>query len=693
MATRLKTIEYGFDVTNLTDASVAGSNRTIYIPESGTKTFRSVIVRWTADDIVTATGGTITEFRTGLQLGAVGYTTITNTNDIDNSGENLSIEITADFTSHFNTNWTGTSMACGIQVYCDQSTGTTLGMNNAVMTLEITYEYDDTSTAQVKTVYIPLDAPTGALATSKPAAIATIPALDTYLPERNKVYRDIRIVVQGNEHRNALTTDHTLSLEIDSAGATTTSGYEGALATDRWFRYVWPPTSFTTNATHSFYIWASVARCNHLQIYAIVTYEFDYGGPATTAWAATTSKSLNDRIYGTANDGKDVVFICTTAGTTGSSQPTWNVDAGDTTTDGSVTWTVLSVMNSLIVPMQVDSPMGGVTSSDYQRATYELSIQEPAPIVDNYCGIFYFWEQVGPIGGLNIKVGGGSFIAYTDTAQVLAGVNGAMRRCESDLTLARGKNTLQSDIYRTDTADLGWTVSAFWIINYSSPQYKDGVGSHNHTVRWNIANFSTINSAIELVTSAVAPNLPESNYYLGPVGVELMYLGDNTIAGGNHIVQTERLSSGEGGVKWEMISTGIGSTDAEVGIHYHYAHTDKVFKRWTADAGPNRLDIETSRRWRVGYGNQMAAFTHLDILLNYHSIPFTISGNVTGFAGDGSAIPVKIHRVENDELILQATTAAGGSYTATWFDNTDEVYAVAREDDTHVGRSANETAT
>ena len=60
--------------------------------------------------------------------------------------------------------------------------------------------------------------------------------------------------------------------------------------------------------------------------------------PATasfSAWVASTAYSLNVTVKSTAGD----VYKCTTAGTSGSSEPTWDTTVGNTTNDGTVVWT------------------------------------------------------------------------------------------------------------------------------------------------------------------------------------------------------------------------------------------------------------------------------------------------------------------------------------------------------------------
>jgi hypothetical protein len=224
MATRLKTVHYAFPtLASLANNTLTNlTQRTIRLSETGTKTFRSVVAHVTFDDIITATGGSLTTKTLNLRLGAAGYTSVANGNTLTNSGENHSFHLVADYTSHFTTNWSGTSMTCDFQLQINQSSGTTLGMVNVCVTLEISYEYDDTSTLQVKTVMIPLNAPVGALTTGA-TTYDTFPALDTYLPEASKTYRGMYVVVQGNEHRNAGTTDHTMTISVGATRAWTST--------------------------------------------------------------------------------------------------------------------------------------------------------------------------------------------------------------------------------------------------------------------------------------------------------------------------------------------------------------------------------------------------------------------------------------------------------------------------------------
>lgn len=53
-------------------------------------------------------------------------------------------------------------------------------------------------------------------------------------------------------------------------------------------------------------------------------------------WAASTAQSVGDIRVPTADNGRR--YICTVAGTTGTTEPTWPVLSGNTVVDGGVTW-------------------------------------------------------------------------------------------------------------------------------------------------------------------------------------------------------------------------------------------------------------------------------------------------------------------------------------------------------------------
>jgi hypothetical protein len=625
MTTRLKTVEYWFpELAAIADATDTNFTQiTVYLPDvrAGGSAFISVFLEVLAQD-AEITAINMSRRQVSMQLAASGYTAVNNTNAVTASGEQKWLSMSGDFTALFNTSWTGTSMTCDARVLFDSLTGT-VGCRCATAKLTITYEYDDTTATQIKTVWLPLNTPITALATSKPGtANATIQLLDTYLPEATKTFRQRVIVVRGNEEQTG-TTDFTVSWEVDTLGVYATGSHEQALATASWFRAC-QVQSFTTSATHSFYIWASVATCAHLQAWLVVTYEFVIA---------------------------------------------------DTTT----------VMNSLLLPMRFASP-SGISSTDFQRAILDLYIMEPTTITIKDSAILFFWEQTAAITGMQYRVGTGSFSgAITSTAAAVAGICGAMFRFETLISLARGKNTLQADVFRTDTTDIVPALTAMWMLNYTSGKATGGVGVHNHTVINAIAVHGTDAVNTMPVTAAVAFPIPETDYHLNVVGVLLQTLSNTTGFPHGAGLTVERLASGEGGLIWELAYSDPGMTDALVGVRIYFAEILKLFKRWPSDADPLRMDIETARRWRVMHGGGAGFWRSIELYVTYHCIIWNIAGTISGSAG--GTVNLQLIRDTNNELVKTGSRSGNGSYTLSWYNDTEQMKVAAFEDDTHTGLS------
>lgn len=622
MATRLKTVQYAFPVlTTMANNTLTNVPQiTVSLPESG-KTIREAWVEVSMDDIITATGGTVTTKTINLRLGAAAYTSTTNANAVANTAENVSWQFTREFTSHFTANWSGTSMTCDVQLQINQSTGTTPGMNNVCVILYVTYEYDDTSTTQLKTVLVPLNAPAASPATTK-TSYDTVPALDTYLPEASKTYRSIAVIFLSNTMSNS-TTDFTMSFELSSLGVHTTQIYEGALNTDRFVRYVWDITSYiTTNSTHSFNMWSSLANSMDAPLaYMLVTYEFN---------ASTTT----------------------------------------------------SVMNSVNLPMEIDSPMGGTSAADFQRSTREVWVEEPNPVRQRLA-FYMYWQGANNETGLNARIGTGSFIAYTVTGSgSIAGNKNLMIRNDNPtgVPFARGRTTLQMDVYNTSTTQRGGNVGGFWILNYTSDVAAAGIGAHNHTVIVPMYTQSTATATQQYITTANAPIIPEANYFVTGLGFNVNFMQGVVQQG--FTLKVERTVA-EGGLIFERVYSDVSQHDAELGAYDIFAQARSFFGRWANDADTTRLNLETARRYVINSSNAVTWLNHVNMYLTYHSITFTAADTITGFSG---TVNLGLHRVNGGEKVLETSRSGDGSFSFTWYDDTEPLYVVANDGST-VGRS------
>lgn len=632
MATRLKTIEHWlpFLATAVDASDTDFVQSTMYIPDINgiSNPFKSVVMEVFVHDRNT-TLGNISRHQLSISVGGAGYTAVNNANALGNGGEQQTVCYSADFTSHFNTNWTtGTSKTIDARVLFDSAVASPLNpaFNNISARLIVTYNYDDTSTTQIKTVRIPLNMPVGAMGTSKPASLATIPALDTELPESTKAYRQLVTVMQGND--NGASTDLTFNSQVETDTAFASQAYEHGSNCAMFIR-THNIEAFDTSVTRNWYAWCSAASGHHMQAWLVVTYEFD----------ASAS---------------DNCFV------------------------------------SLMLPLATDSPMGGATSSDYQRTKRSLWIEEPATITTKQMAAYIFYDQLAAIAGLNVRLGTGSFVAYTDAAAVLAGNNALMVRNDSAFTLARGENVLSFDIYRTDTADLGYNVSGFLIVNYTCAKPTGGYGAANHSVSWGLAQTGNQGAVVaSRLISAMAPVIPEADYYITALGVEARFVPSGTAVVAGVAIGVERLS-GEGGVQWEQAYSDIAGTDGETGVYHAYAQARDIFKRFPGDLG-DRLDLETSRRWRMALGQNVSGFYTVNIIFTYHTNTFTVGGDVTD--SNGGTVTLGLVRTDKNERVLETSRSGNGAYSFTWYDDTENVFVEAYEDGDFKGRSANGVAT
>ena len=146
MSLRTKTLWYTTQLAaDVVDATLTALPTITIYSENSSRTFRSVQVWVSYEDISTVTGATVGEHRCACSVNGAAATTITELDDITNSGENMSgILGPFDFTSHFTTNYPAAdSTTLAISVYFDISTGTGLNVRNVGALIAVTYEYND----------------------------------------------------------------------------------------------------------------------------------------------------------------------------------------------------------------------------------------------------------------------------------------------------------------------------------------------------------------------------------------------------------------------------------------------------------------------------------------------------------------------------------------------------------------------
>lgn len=618
MATRKKTIRFAADTftTTVADAVLTQiASLTLYIPET-TRTITSAFAVVSCMDLITATGGTINEWRVALQLGGAAAVTVTDTNDITNTGENMSFVLgPLNFTSNFTSNFgAGASQTCLVSLYMDQNTGTTLGMTNSTVEIFITYTYDDTAATHIKTVVLPLESPAAALGTTS-AQIGTnqIPILtgaSGILPEVGVNIRSYYFIIESNEHGGTSAVDVTFNVSLEGGTPTKAFGLiERALATNRFDKFIWAPAAVPdTTVTHQFYAWsASVAMFNHMSIALVVTYEY------------------------------------TVAGTT-------------------------RILNSVQLPLECPSPSGNTAATDNSRISRNLYIEEPGTITLRQSGVQLCWNELSTVTGLRVRAGAQAYRAYTSNTSVLGGGNTLMQRIDSGsslgvgATIARGLNTVDIDIYGTSATAFATNISGVMYLNYESDVPAAGPGVANHTLYEMLSQYTSLAQTSRYVTGYQIVT-PETLRWLGSVG--FWFISSTTGPGGFNIVCQK--ASGTG---WEPLYTDVLFTDAEFGTFYTYVQAGDVFMRHPTDQ--DRLDPATARKLAMVFS--VANRFGLVTMYSYHSNTYTVSGTVTGYTGDGSGITVSLVRDYDDIVRNVATTTVGGTYSMTWYDDVEDIH-------------------
>lgn len=642
MATREKTIQFAFDTYTATVADKTVTNltqRTLYIPETVIAfTSVSVDVGWM--DIITASSGTITESRVGVQLGSAGYSTITDTGDITQTGENMSGLLKPyDFTSYFTTNWSGTSMTFDLQVYFDQSTGTTLGMNNVTSIVTITYTYNDDSgvnATQIKTAWIPLESLIGNLTTTPNSEIGTnqIPILTStgaFLPEATPVIRDYAFIIGDCCFPIGSAGDWTLSVNIDSGTQFDFASIETALATDRYFRGIWRPTPPDTTVVHAFQMWASVANnAANCPITLMVTYEFD---------ASTTT----------------------------------------------------TVLNSILMPIDTASVVPSRTGTESDTGTYPKTfyIEEPTTITLKQSAVLVSYIQAANSSLLNVICGVQAVRTYTTRVGVNSSHQALQHRIDSGgasgtgITIGRGKNELLLYLQSSAVGFEFTGLSAMMVLNYHSGLASEGIGAHNHTVIKNLHSYTNTGGNIQQLNNT-SFSIPETNYYLNSIGYIFNLYTASAVVGISfqiEVVAGEWKNNG-----YHELSNKLSYTDAENGNKRYYIPADHVYRRFPNDYDVKRLDLEAVRN--IQWVTPVTNGGGIEAIATYHSITFVAADNVTGFSG---TVTIGLYDATTFEKLQETSRSGDGAYSFTWYDDVEELFAEAN-DGTNVGRSLNGTA-
>ncbi|WP_437310027.1 hypothetical protein [Sorangium sp. So ce388] len=621
---------------------------TVQVDETSSRTFTSVFVEVVCRGNETSSTS-MTSRLIGIKIDAAAFSDETKSETITTTGDQHSFRFRRDVTSYFNTNFTGTSHSVQVAV---QFGG--LATINHCARLVVTYQYDDaTATTRTKTAYIPLDSAAGTLTTTLTEIgtnqIPQLTGVGGFLPESGITIRDQFLWVQANEGHDSGTTDDQLAIAIDAESETLFGVLEQALDSSPWMELWWKRTDLSASSAHAFRA-RSVAVTNRFpQLCAIYVVTYSYDHPASVAANA--------------------------------------------------------LLHSLRIPFPNEpSAFGGATSGLQSKISVIVPIEDPGTITLKQSGVLMAYNMPNSLlSGLNIAIGAQSHRAYTPSTlyNSPAGPQTVCQRFDSGaaaglgVTLARGENEITLSWYRTSTGSggAGYGMNALLILNYVSGADPAGAGAHTRTIElWGGGTDAVGASTVRDYT--FQPSIPESAYWVVCMGFAIDYLQ----AGRGAVSFLGERQAGEGLADgWEILMVNPFCVSNENSVNTLWCNASAHFDRHPSDPDAKRLAVENSRAWRMSSfldgTNSHGGWSSFVALITYHTLTRSLSGAVSGYdsGGNGSGITVNVRRADTGDLLYQAATSSGGGYSITAYSNTLALFAEARQDATHVGRSNNFT--
>ena len=434
MALRLNTVEYAFpqNLGNFASGAVENfSQITIDIPETTNRTFVSAYADIFTLDANATAGSDITSWSFGLRVGGTGaFLNRTVTDTIADTAEQMSFHMLFDVSSQFKNNFTGTSHVVDASFAL-----ASWSHNNTSCKLEITYQWDDTDQTRIKTVRIPIESSTAALGTTLSnirGGGINVPALDIWLPEASKGYKDIFFESWINEGTTAASAPNpSLGFALDSETVSYDMNHEDSGASARLYRRIWQRKDMNTAIPHEFKAMTPNANMPFRMLGSVLNVTYTYYEPDTT-----------------------------------------------------------HVMNSILLAGADEvGRAGSTTDADKSRFTRSLGIQESNPILQT-SGLQFSFIDSGAV-TMNVRVGSQAYTAYSNVANVVCGSYlfmhnfDASSRKGAGLTLSK-QGEIVIDWY-TDSGAAGRTgtnISALMYLNYRSDKstLPGGSANHAHTV-------------------------------------------------------------------------------------------------------------------------------------------------------------------------------------------------------------------
>ena len=641
MAIRTNTVEYGFETSNsrIISGSWFTQSMTINIPETASRNFSNVGCYLHYRNSGLETTNAPGECSMSLQIDnnpsqSFYVTGLT----VGPTLEQFSDTIIFDASNYFNTYFTSSVHAVTL--------GTNFRVLNSIGTsrkIIFTYDFeDDNVVTSIKTVRIPIPSVTGSGLTSKVYLgniTGSIPALDTFLPEISKSYKDIFIEYHSND-ASAAATNFNLKTIINNGAVNNRFTVSQSLQSAAYYYDIQKLSgSIDTSVTNSLQVSSSLSgRYSLLCGILYCTYQYDYTG---------STRILNSNMYTVGNSNayahisvinqwqvyQKKIYIPETGSIQMKRSGVLMLCGGSTPTDLVIGQNSDAVMryDRLVGSVQTgfDPIMFPIDGTGSHLPSFNLQSGH------NNMAIFHrtVWSNGGA--GLYAMFGGILYLNY-----------------ESDVTTKPLANT--HTVYKS-LINNNFTENGIISGGYSSYIATSSLRDSNY--------FITNCTNLYLHLFGIAANVPVYNIS----SFACFYSGSEYFADAPNPVNIGTLAQGN---------------DARA-YYANYVHDASPFivqhPNYIQKSYAPRIDLSVPHLYTHQLTNITntagSRYCHVQYL-TYHSIQFPITGSIQNYSGTG-IMSMSIYDYNTGELLISTQSKSGGIIDTSWYDGHTNLMIVA----------------
>lgn len=647
MAYRINTIEYGWG-SNLVAQSGSvrydSSTRRIYVPETQSRTFINANVQMYVTDANTGTTiASITNYALSCSIDGNLYGQPSISRTLGMSGDHVNIMYCDDFVSAFNQRFTGSDHNVSFSFQMP-STNSGRWIGHAFKLL-LTYEFDDaTTTTAIKTVRIPSDSISSSLLNTtnlqcgpQTANYPSVPALDTFLPETNKNYRDIFFEYNYWMQDTGASNTGSIAVRFNSGSTFSRFVLQNSLTTSRPIYDIHNVSgTLDTTVPNTISVSASVPTPVSGQTpftlftpLLYVTYEYNYTGSQT-------------------------------------------------------------VMNSLVLPLDMNTGfVWGMPNYVYKT----ILLPEPSPSLQQsaFRVVQYMQEQSQSLGMVgqsltsHILPAGTQMHGMLYTRQIRFD-SLAERPTTFNLNTGFNKIGFARATPNLGTADIINESIVTMYLNYSSSKSNLGIGSHNKTIYFGSGSLAGSTGTFKYATlgfptQSIHANIKTLHFINGVIRTIYMNAGTRSPTIGYMLnITGSAVVSSSLNIRRQLFGGLNPSRVVESGIQIIPSDLDNFYTKFPNQFASNQQDYFAPHTEYVLHDAAQSSFVMDTLTLNWNKIGVT--GSLLNCNFPSSQYQVYVYLSGSTEFssplyrLVPSESSANKTFQFDWYENASSLYAV-----------------